>query len=177
MAGLKAVCTSECAAELAIKGLDKLKRKSDRERKKALLTASDWTKKAQVAFNAYIRERDGKEACISCGRLNREIDGYLRGGKWDAGHYRSRGACPELRFEPSNCHKQCKSCNGGSGKYTRKDASVGKEYRVRLIEKIGLDKVEWIEGQHGRKRYRIDDLKEIERHWKAELKKLKEKDL
>ena len=44
---------------------------------------SHWTKKAQVAFNAYIRERDILEPCISCGKHDHEIKSSGVGGKWD----------------------------------------------------------------------------------------------
>ena len=110
------------------KAEEKKFRAETRRRKEAIMTVSDWTKKVQVKFNAYIRERDKGLPCISCSRMDHEITELGRpGGNWDAGHYRSRGASPELRFEPLNCHRQCKSCNGGAGQYTRKDHTVQKE--------------------------------------------------
>ncbi len=141
-------------------------RKETKTRKEAMLTVSDWTKKAQVEFNKYIRQRDKDLPCISCGRYDGEIEGFLRGGKWDAGHFLSRGAFPELRFEPDNCHKQCKSCNGGSGKFAKKSLTVSQEYRVRLVKRIGIERVEEVEKPHPAKRYRIDDLKEIHQKYK-----------
>ena len=129
----------------------------------------------QKSFNAYIRKRDEKEGCSSCSRSISEIegnDGWKVGGAWDCGHYLTVGAHPELRFEELNAHKQCKSCNGGSGKYTKKNHTVGKEYRIRLIKKIGLDKVEWLEGPHKAKKYTCTDLMVIERYYKDKLKRL-----
>ena len=114
-------------------------------------------KKAQAAFNAYIRARDENEPCISCQRHHQ--------GQYHAGHYRTTGACPELRFEELNCHKQCSACNNHlSGNIV--------EYRINLIKKIGLDKVEWLEGKHEPKRYAAEDLLQIERHYKQKLKDL-----
>jgi len=95
------------------------------------------------------------------------------GGSWDCGHFLTVGAFPELRFEPLNAHKQCKSCNGGSGKYTRKNKTVGTDYRERLVQKIGLTKVEWLEGPHEPAKYSIGDIKEIIKEYKAKLKELK----
>jgi len=112
---------------------------------------------AQAAFNAYIRTRDCKLNCISCGREH--------SGQYHAGHYRSRGAHPELRFEELNCHKQCAPCNNHlSGNISN--------YRPALIDKIGLDKVEWIEGPHEPKKYTCSELKEIELLYKQKLKEL-----
>jgi hypothetical protein len=153
----------------------KITNREFKQRKEALLTVSDWTKRAQVEFNSYIRERDVKDVCISCGRNDLEVGFNGVGGKWDAGHFRSRGAAPELRFNELNCHKQCKSCNGGSGKYARKSATVADEYRHRLIAKIGLDEVEWLEGPHEPPRYRIDDLKLIRDEYRRKLRELKKK--
>ena len=137
---------------------DRAKHRADKER---LKTKPQLTREAQDATNLLVRLRDHEEPCISCGRYDHEIDEPLRGGKWDAGHYLSVGAKPELRFELLNNHKQCKSCNGGSGKYTQKNESVRKEYRRRLIEKIGLEQVEWLEGPHPMPNYTHDELRAI----------------
>lgn len=146
----------------------KTERKAHREAKERIKTRSQWVKDAQInAFNPWVRQRDILQPCISCGRYDHEIDDSLRGGKWDCGHYLSVGAHPELRFEPLNAHKQCKSCNGGSGKYARKNHTVAMEYRVRLIDRIGLEKVEWLEGPHEPKNYAIDDLREIKTMYSA----------
>ena len=149
-------------------------RKETRQRKEAILTVSDWTKKAQVEFNRYIRQRDKDLPCISCGRHDAEIKESFRGGKWDAGHFLSRGAFPELRFEPDNCHRQCKSCNGGSGRFAKKDRTVSQEYRRRLVDRIGILRVEEVERPHPAKRYRVDDLKEIHQKYKDLNKELRD---
>ena len=108
-------CDIECALAYGIANKDKgekikkaEERKELKKRKEALNdTIPIWTKKAQKAFNAFIRERDKNEPCISCGKLHPPKQNSYRGnGTWDAGHYRSIGSCPELRFDENNCHKQ-----------------------------------------------------------------------
>ena len=47
------------------------------------------------------------------------------------------------------------------------------DYRINLIKKIGQVKVDWLEGPHEPRRYTIEDLKELSKYYKAELKKLK----
>ena len=47
------------------------------------------------------------------------------------------------------------------------------DYRIHLISKIGLERVEWLEGSHEPKRYRIDDLKEIDKEYRELAKNLK----
>jgi hypothetical protein len=115
-------------------------------------------KAAQSAFNAFIRLRDVLLPCVSCGRHHT--------GQYHAGHYRSRGAHPELRFEELNCHKQCAPCNNHlSGNISN--------YRPALIVKIGQAKLDWIEGPHEVKKYTCAELKEIELLYKQKLKGLK----
>lgn len=148
----------------------KAKRQELRERKKQLETKSQAMKKAQASFNLYIRLRDRHEGCCSCPETNPPI---LHGGQWDCGHYLSVGACPELRFNEDNAHKQCKSCNGGSGRFEHKKETVTKEYRIRLIQKIGLKRVEALEGPHELPHWTKEDYQEIERIYKAKVKQIK----
>ncbi len=95
--------------EKEIKARDKLK-----IRKLSVKPLKYFTQQAQNAFNAYIRYRDRNEPCISCERFHE--------GQYHAGHYRTTGANPELRFNEDNCHKQCAPCNnhlsGNIEKYT-----------------------------------------------------------
>lgn len=131
--------------------------KRDRERMMEVKPLSYWMKRAQSAFNAWVRARDAGQPCISCGRIHQ--------GQNHAGHYRPAGSNPELRFEPDNCHLQCAPCNSHlSGNLTA--------YRPALIAKIGLERVEWLEGAHEPKRYRKEDYQAIEAEYKAKLKEL-----
>jgi hypothetical protein len=137
----------------------KADRKETREKKQALKPRSQWLKEAQVEFNKYIRLRDADLPCISCQRFHT--------GQYHAGHYRTVGSCPELRFEEYNIHKQCSACNNHlSGNIIN--------YRINLIRKIGLEKVEWIEGKHEARHYTIDDLKAIKAKYKTLCRELEQ---
>ena len=144
---------------MARHGIDKVRKAKTKTLKAKILDEdrSHWIKKAQTAFNKYVRQRDAEEPCISCGRFHN--------GQYHAGHYKSVGSSPELRFNELNNHKQCAPCNNHlSGNIVN--------YRPRLIEKIGLDKVEWLEGPHKPAKLSIDDIKAIEKKYKAKLKEL-----
>jgi len=43
-------------------------------------------------------------------------------------------------------------------------------YRQALIEKIGIDKVEWLEGPHEPQKYTVDDLISIKAEYTKRLK-------
>lgn len=159
---LQKVCSTKCAIELAQNNAQKAREQAEkkklRERKDKLKSRSEWLKDAQKVFNKYIRLRDKDEPCISCGRYHV--------GKYDAGHYRSVGACPELRFCELNVNKQCVPCN-------QHKSGNAIEYRINLVRKIGADKVEWLEKQdHEPKKYTVEDCKEIIKHYKAKIKEL-----
>jgi len=163
---LQTVCSPKCAIAHARQKQDKLYRKRTRELKEKIKTRGEWLKEAQIAFNRYIRLRDHKEACISCG--DSKADNYLTGSRWDCGHYRSTGANPELRFEELNAHKQCVKCNRDlSGNHIN--------YRIRLLEKIGEEKIAWLEGKHEAAKWDIDDLKEIKFRYTKMARELKNK--
>ncbi len=149
---LQATCSPKCAIDFAgsADGREfarKQRKKEAREERKRYnqTRIGWWREEAQKAFNKYIRTRDAALPCISCG---------ITTGQMHAGHYRSRGAAPELRYEPLNCHKQCAQCN------EKKSGNIV-EYRINLIDRIGEDLVDWLEGPHDTKKYTIDDLREI----------------
>lgn len=147
----------------------KEQRVAHRAAKEKAKTWKKWRAEAQAAFNKFIRLRDADEPCISCGKTDVQ---WTVGGAWDCGHYLGVGAYPELRFEELNAHKQCKSCNGGSGKFAKKSKTVSQAYTDRLTVKIGADKVDWLNGPHEATHLSIDDFKEIIVEYKRKLKEL-----
>lgn len=150
-------CSPECALALVSKDKEKAARKEFRKRNEEFRSRSEWMKLAQQAFNAFIRKRDEKLPCISCGRYHN--------GQYHAGHYLSTGARPEIRFDESNVHRQCAPCNDHlSGNIAL--------YRINLIKKIGLERVEWLEGPHEPKKWTIDELKDIIKLYKLKLKEI-----
>ena len=157
-----------CSMQCAIENADRVKAKRERQDKQAriekLKTASDYRKEAQIAFNAYIRERDKDQPCISCGAMN--VANHLTGGSWDCGHYRSTGAAPHLRFDERNAHKQCKRCN-------RDLAGNVVEYRKGLVRRIGAEAVEALEADQAPRKYSAVELKALRDKYRAKLRELK----
>jgi hypothetical protein len=153
------VCSPKCSLEYIKQQADKADRKLTKEKKDAIKTKSDWLREAQQAFNAYIRTRDqiNHYPCISCGRHH--------AGDNHAGHYRSVGAAPHLRFHEDNVHLQCAPCN------THKSGNAI-EYRIRLVERIGLRRVEALECDSSVAKFTIEDAKRIKDHYKLKLKEL-----
>ena len=175
------VCSVQCAMSHVEKQNKKRvdreakeQRKKDKQRKQALKTKSEWLAETQTVCNKYIRERDKYEPCITCKKYDHEIDDIFTGGKWDAGHWQSRGAHPELRFHPYNIHKQCKKCNGGSGKFSHKRKTVGQNYDENVLERIGQQMYDYLEGPQQAQNWSIEDIKEIKQYYKEQLKVFKD---
>jgi len=47
------------------------------------------------------------------------------------------------------------------------------EYRINLVQKIGQDKIDWLEGPHDPKHYTRDELAEIKRTYSRMARELK----
>lgn len=137
-------------------------RKADRAKREKLKTRSDWMKDAQREFNKYIRLRDASRLCICCSKPLGEDE---PGGGYDAGHFRSVGSAPHLRFDERNVHAQRKYCN----KYLSGNALA---YRVGLVNRIGLGAVESLEADQTPRRYTIEDLKQIRDTYRQKAKEL-----
>jgi hypothetical protein len=147
---------ARASAEKKAKALHTKEQKAFRSQsmaaKESLKTAGDYIKEAQIAVNKYIRARDSGKPCISCGNLPAQ----KFGGTMDAGHYRSRGAAGHLRFNTFNIHSQCVRCN-------RYKSGNAVDYRLELINRIGVNLVDRLEADNEPKRFTIDYLKRVKR--------------
>ncbi len=163
-------CAEQYGREKARQLAEKQKRKeaqaerlNDKQRKEALKTKSDYIKEVQIVFNAYIRQRDKDQLCICC---DKPLGSGDVGGRFDAGHYRSVGSAPHLRFDDRNCHGQRKVCNRyGSGRAV--------DYRLGLIRRIGLEAVESLESDNRPRHYTKEDLQGLKTCFRNKLKDLK----
>jgi hypothetical protein len=138
-------------------------RKKTREKLDAMRTKPQLVKVAQTAFNAFIRARDAGKPCISCEKpLGSEPNTY------DAGHFRSVGSAPHMRFVDDNVHGQCKHCNNYLGGNVL-------AYRKGLIERIGLIRVEQIEADTTLRKYTHEGLREIATQYREMARQVNDK--
>lgn len=130
---------------------ERLQRDDLRQRRERLKGKSEWNREAQAAVNKFIFWRDYGDPCIACGK---PLNYGVRGGAVDASHYRSRGAAPWLRFNVFNNNAGCVHCN--------RDLSGNLiPYRINLIEKFGLHRVERIEHDNTVRKFDIEYLKRV----------------
>jgi len=117
--------------------------------------------KAQKSFNEFIRLRDAGAGCISCEKPSDW------GGQWHAGHYKTVGARPDLRFNEDNAHKQCSQCNNFlSGNLA--------QYRMALLAKIGSQRILMLETDtESPHKYTARDYAAIHAEYSAKIKGIK----
>lgn len=164
------VCGYVCGLAIKDVNLDKarkakeaVERQAHRQAKEKLKSRGAHMQECQKAFNEFIRWRDrlAGYCCISSGRM---LD--WSGNAVDAGHYRSVGSAPHLRFDERNCHAQGKMDN-------RFLSGNAVDYRIGLIDRIGLEAVESLEADQSTRKYTIEDLKEIKAEYRAKVRELK----
>ena len=174
------MCSFECSKTYAREKEEKKQKAEQRKEKKewnqrkakiknSLKTKQDYVKELQPIFNEFIRLRDIKKPCISCGKPADPDE------KRDAGHFKPAGSKPQLRFDEDNCHSQCVKCN-------RDEHGNIHGYRPRLILRIGIKRVERLDAiandaiqsefNFGEK-LEIPDLKLLISAYKSKVKALK----
>lgn len=158
---LQPTCSPRCAIDLTNAQKERKVKRVKREKRKAHNDTDRryQLKKAQESFNAFIRERDKEDACISCGRHHT--------GQYHAGHYRSVGAIGALRFNQFNVSRQCSACN------VHLSGNIH-GYRKGLLKKFGVKKVEWLEGNHEPAKLSLEEIKAIRVFYQKMLKRMKE---
>lgn len=158
---MQSVCSPLCASRY-VRAKAKEKKASDRAKLEGLKPLRKLLSEAQTHFNRYIRARDEGLPCISCGRMHE--------GAWDAGHYLSTRARPDLRFDEANVHRQCVPCN----QFLSGNAVA---YRAGLIARLGLVEVERLEGPPAaRGRYSRDEVAELKKEYARKLRALGKKE-
>lgn len=152
---------AERAEAKKVRAAAKVERAETRRRKEAMKTVPALIREAQQAFNAWVRARDAQQPCVSCGAPPPDLSG-LHAGR-DAGHYRSTGSASHLRFHPDNCHAQCVRCNQWG-------AGMAVDYRIRLLVRIGTQRVEALECNNAPHKWDRDELRGIRDTYRQKLK-------
>lgn len=171
------ICTLECViADLKAKEAkrDAAKKAETRAAKKEFNTTTTkmrkqlnendikWHKKrTRRICHLYIRTRDAKEPCFTCGTTADVL--------YAAGHFVPDGRAAALRYDERNIHKQCnmncnKSLSGNLGSYRAKLVQLHGEEYVQELERIG----------HTKKSWTIPELIEVHDYYKAKLKAITE---
>ena len=154
-------CGYSCAITYAKQLQDKREAKKKKDDRIALREFKKSDKptllqSAQKLVNQYIRMRDNGLSCVSCeydfsGYINNKVCRRVK----NAGHYIAVSKSSFLRFNENNVNLQCSYCNDQL-------ASNSAEYRKKLIKKIGIKEVEYLEANKTTlKTWTVKELQEV----------------
>jgi hypothetical protein len=162
---LQAVCGLICARKVP-QIARKAAKAQDKARREAIKPRSKWLAEAQQVVNRYVRLRDmlAGKGCITCGAHPEQ----KRGGTSDAGHFRSVGSAPHLRFYTPQIALQCTVCN-------RYQGGRQLDFRRALVERNGAEWVERIEAMQGVAKFDIDYLRRLKRVIGKRVKRMEAK--
>ena len=165
---LQFVCSLACGVRYQRDQKRKAAIKSEREAKRResvktaamrrkLETIPELTKKAQAAFNRYIRLRDRGKPCISCGAPWKD--------NFQACHYVPAGRSNKLRFDEDNVHGGCVRCN-------LYESGNLRGYRIGLIGRIGVELVEQLETDHETRKWTKEELRELAAEYRRKAREI-----
>lgn len=186
--GPQAFCSKDEYIENCAKNVKPLAKKGrviqkkEATAKKREFKKNDLSHQKELTQNAFNRLRVMQELlwfqsrgiepyCISCLKP-------LGGDQWCCGHFKSRGASPELRYDPKNTFLQHNvRCNKNlSGDIEGTKTTVG--YKKGLVERFGTEKgneiIDYCESHHPAKNYTCDQLEEMRRSIRKEIKELEQ---
>lgn len=158
---LQPVCSNvHCVLEFAKLNKHKKEKRELKAMRERVKSISHWRRDLQQVFNQFIRLRDAKKGCVSCGKP------LL--AKYDAGHFYSVGSYPNLRFTETNCFGQCVECN------QHKHGNL-LEYRERILQRITQDELdELVRRKDLPLRLTLPEIKEQIQHYKNKIKQMKQ---
>ena len=162
------VCSPQCGATLgpasrakALKRALIKERKADKVKRQKLKPRSKWLAECQVVVNKYVRLRDRSRGlgCVTCGS-------YPQGSHpFDAGHLRSVGSAPHLRFMTSQISLQCVPCN-------RHQGGRALIFRQAMVQRRGSSWVESLEAIQGLGKFDIPYLQRLKAIFTKRCKRL-----
>lgn len=158
---MQSVCSVKCSIK-KVRQDKAAEREQTKKRKQALKTVGQLEEECRRIVQAIARIRDRDDGCISC-HMSADYKGV-----WHGSHYRSHGGCSSLQFHLWNIHKSCAQCN------LHKSGNIA-EYRPRLVEKIGADRVEWLDNQPKSMRFSREYLARFKEVMGKKLKRMQKR--
>jgi hypothetical protein len=157
---LQYLCGKLCEQEYSKKLKDKKKQKDPNKTNVSIEKGlNELRNDAREVFQKWIRLRDAKFPCISCG-TEKPI-------QWDGGHFFKAEIYSGLIFNEDNCHKQCSTCNNDDGRF--------ESYKRGLIDRYGIlfyNTLVEVKDRCRIYKYSKEELIEISEIYKQKIKEL-----
>ena len=137
-----------------------------RQKRVALKPRAKWLAECQAIVNRYVRilALSRGQGCYTCGATPAQ----KFGGTYDAGHFRSIGSAPHLRFWMPQIKLQCIPCNRHKG-------GMALAFRRALVEEHGADWVARLEGMQDIAKFDIPYLTRFKAVMGKKLRRLEKR--
>lgn len=144
----------------------KVERAVDRRKREEQKPRAKWLAECQMIVNKIVRltALDRGDGCYTCGATPAQ----KFGGTYDAGHFRSVGSAPHLRFWMPQIKLQCIVCNRHKG-------GMALAFRQALVRDHGNEWVERLEAMHHVAKFDIDYLKRFKAVMGKKLRRLEKR--
>lgn len=154
------VCSPTCASKF-VRTARKIEKAERRAKRQKLKTRAKWLAECQAIVNKIVRltALSRGEGCFTCGAT--PVQKF--GGTYDAGHFRSVGSAPHLRFWMPQIRLQCIPCNRHKG-------GMALLFRQALLREHGQ---EWVEALEARQEIAKFDIPYLTRFKSVMGKKLR----
>ena len=147
-----------------IKGKKQVENKKKKEQSELKEKVRDFKKEFQDKINLLVRLIDSNQPCICTGKQHKVFH---------AGHFYSRGDCPELSYNLMNIYKQSLHSNN----FKHADIHKYREGLERVYGKEHLEYVTDLKGKQEPLRLRENDYKELLKKVNSILREIKKTDL
>lgn len=177
---LQVACSPACALavgrKVAAKKAEKAAKQARSERREFNRRDLTWQhKQCQRVFNRmrvleelqWFRQRGMEPECISCGKTRMD---------WCCGHFKTRGAQSNLRYDRTNTFLQCnKACNESlSGNIEGTKTSRG--YKQGLVERFGEAEaqriIDYCESNTSPVKWGWQELEALRKEWSQRIREL-----
>lgn len=159
------LCAENHATQKRLKAEEKARRENriqTREQKEAAKSKPALEKEVRYWMHKWVRLRDQDKGCISSGKAF--TTGAL-GGDFDAGHFRSVGSAPHLKFDERNIHGQSKYDNQFlAGNPVGYERGLRARYGDQMVDELLADDAP--------RKHTKDDLRAMREHYKVEASRL-----
>ncbi len=144
----------------------KVERASIKARKEAIKPRAKWLAECQAIVNRYVRllALSRGEGCYTCGATPEQ----KFGGTYDAGHFRSVGSAPHLRYWIPQIKLQCIPCNRHKG-------GMALAFRERLVRDHGDEWVNRLEAMQHIAKFDVGYLKRLKAVMTKKVRRLEKR--
>lgn len=169
---MQAVCSPRCAmkkvrlAKVEERLSEKAERAETKRRKEAIKPRAKWLAECQAIVNRYVRilALSRGQGCFTCGAMPQQ----KFGGTYDAGHFRSVGSAPQLRYWIPQIKIQCIPCNRHKG-------GMALSFRKALVEDHGDEWVDRLESMNHSAKFDVDYLRRFKSVMGKKLRRLEKR--